>query len=41
MNGRLGETWVYLAHTPLLWLTVTVAAFAFADALYARLGRPP
>lgn len=41
MSSRLGETWVYLAHTPLLWLTVTVAAYALADAFYRRVGRLP
>jgi predicted murein hydrolase (TIGR00659 family) len=40
MTSRLGETWVYLASTPLLWLTVTLGAYALADALYRRLGRP-
>lgn len=33
--------WVYLTQTPLLWLTVTLAAFALADAVSARLGRHP
>jgi predicted murein hydrolase (TIGR00659 family) len=41
MTNRLGETWVYLARTPLLWLTVTVGAYALSDALYRRLRRPP
>ena len=31
--------WVYLTRTPLLWLTVTLIAYALADALSARLGR--
>lgn len=33
--------WVYLTQTPLLWLTVTLAAYALADALSARAGRHP
>jgi len=41
VSTRLGETWVYLAQTPLLWLTVTVGAYALADLLYRGLGRPP
>jgi len=41
MSTRLGETWVYLAHTPLLWLTVTVGAYALAEQFYRRLGRLP
>jgi predicted murein hydrolase (TIGR00659 family) len=41
MSTRLGETWVYLAQTPLLWLTVTVGAYALAEMLYRRLGRRP
>lgn len=39
--GRLGEIWVYLAQSPLLWLTLTVVAYVAADALHARLGRHP
>jgi predicted murein hydrolase (TIGR00659 family) len=41
VTSRLSETWVYLAHTPLLWLTVTVGAYALADAAYRRLRRHP
>ena len=41
MNARLGDTWVYLAHTPLLWLTVTLVAYVLAESLYQRLGRAP
>lgn len=33
--------WVYLAETPLLWLTATLAAFAVGDAVSAALGRHP
>jgi predicted murein hydrolase (TIGR00659 family) len=41
MNERISETWVYLAHSPLLWLTATVGAYALAEGLYRRLGRAP
>ncbi len=41
MSSRLAETWVYLAQTPLLWLTVTVATYAAGEALYRRAGRHP
>jgi predicted murein hydrolase (TIGR00659 family) len=41
MSSRLSDTWVYLAQAPLLWLTVTVGAYAIAEAIYRRLGRPP
>jgi predicted murein hydrolase (TIGR00659 family) len=33
------QIWVYLAATPLLWLTATLAAYAAADALSARFKR--
>lgn len=33
--------WVYLSTTPLLWLTVTLAAWLIADALSARAHRHP
>jgi predicted murein hydrolase (TIGR00659 family) len=33
--------WVYLAETPLLWLTATLAAFAVGHAISAALGRHP
>lgn len=33
--------WVYLTQGPLLWLTVTLAAYAVADAVSARAGRHP
>jgi predicted murein hydrolase (TIGR00659 family) len=39
VTGRLTEIWVYLAETPLLWLTLTVVAYVGADALHRRLGR--
>lgn len=34
------ELWVYLAQRPLLWLTLTVAAYVAAHRLSARLGQP-
>jgi predicted murein hydrolase (TIGR00659 family) len=39
VTSRLGEVWVYLAQTPLLWLAVTVATYTAADALQRRAGR--
>ena len=33
--------WVYLQTTPLFWLTATLGAFLFADALSRALGRNP
>lgn len=36
MTARFGDVWVYLAQTPLLWLTVTVTVYAAADALHRR-----
>ena len=33
--------WVYLSTTPLLWLTLTLAAYAIADAINKALGRHP
>lgn len=40
MTGRLGDVWVYLAQTPLLWLAVTLVVYTAADALQRRAGRP-
>jgi predicted murein hydrolase (TIGR00659 family) len=37
----LVELWVYLSREPLLWLTVTVCAYALADKLSAASGRNP
>lgn len=37
----LSGLWVYLAETPLFWLTVTVLAYLAADALARRSGRNP
>lgn len=35
----LTDIWVYLAASPLLWLTATLVAYALADQLSRRLGR--
>ena len=35
------QIWVYLSATPLLWLTLTLAAYVAADALSAKLKRHP
>ncbi len=40
MNGDF-SLWVYLAGTPLLWLTVTLAAYVAADRIAAASGRHP
>ncbi|GAC1639095.1 MAG: LrgB family protein [Herpetosiphon sp.] len=36
MERTLGQIWVYLAQTPLLWLTVTIGAYLLADRIYRR-----
>ncbi|MCW2282755.1 putative murein hydrolase (TIGR00659 family) [Rhodoblastus acidophilus] len=35
------EAWVYLAHTPLLWLTLTLVAYVIADRISMACGRHP
>ena len=40
MNS-LPEIWTYLAQEPLLWLTVTLIAYAVGDALFKAAGRRP
>ena len=40
MSGEFA-VWVYLARTPLLWLTVTLAAYLVADRISAASGRHP
>ncbi len=40
MNGDFA-LWVYLSRTPLLWLTVTLAAYLVADRISAATGRHP
>jgi predicted murein hydrolase (TIGR00659 family) len=37
----VSRVWVYLSTTPLLWLTLTIAAYLLAHAIHLRLGRSP
>jgi len=37
----VADIWSYLAQGPLLWLTLTLLAYALADFVAERLGRPP
>jgi predicted murein hydrolase (TIGR00659 family) len=39
--GDLARVWVYLAETPLLWLTATLVAYGIGDAVSALAGRNP
>jgi predicted murein hydrolase (TIGR00659 family) len=41
MTRHIGEIWVYLQTSPLLWLTLTVAVYALAAWLYGRSGSFP
>jgi predicted murein hydrolase (TIGR00659 family) len=41
MNDQIVSIWVYLAQTPLLWLTATIATYQVATALARRIGSPP
>jgi predicted murein hydrolase (TIGR00659 family) len=41
MNADLYRIWVYLAETPLLWLTMTLLAYVASDRVSAALGRHP
>ncbi|WMS40871.1 LrgB family protein [Acuticoccus sp. MNP-M23] len=38
---NVNDLWVYLAERPLTWLTLTVSAYALADALARRANRHP
>ena len=40
MNVGIGGLWIYLQTSPLLWLTLTLAAYWCADLLWRRLGQP-
>ncbi len=40
-TGDLVQLWVYLAETPLLWLTTTLVAYGIGDTISARLHRNP
>ncbi|MGF1525893.1 MAG: LrgB family protein [Candidatus Competibacterales bacterium] len=39
--AQLRDIWVYLAASPLLWLTLTVVVYTGSLALYRHLGEPP
>jgi predicted murein hydrolase (TIGR00659 family) len=41
MNDDVFALWVYLAQTPLLWLTVTILAYCLCDRISAALHRNP
>lgn len=41
MSSDVFSLWVYLARTPLLWLTATILIYCLCDGIAARLGRPP
>ncbi len=41
IRHNVAEIWVYLAQTPLLWLTATLAVYCLADSVYQRLGQLP
>ncbi len=41
MSGNPFSLWVYLAQSPLLWLTVTLVVYAFTDAMSLRTRRHP
>ena len=41
MNGDVFALWVYLARSPLLWLTVTILAFCLCERISAALHRAP
>lgn len=41
MQPNVTDIWVYLAQTPLLWLTATLLVYHLSDTLYQRLGQWP
>ncbi len=41
MDDRIFSIWVYLAQTPLLWLTATIAIYRAMTLISRRLGSPP
>lgn len=41
MRSAVSDVWVYLSASPLLWLTLTLAAYGAAHLLYVRLGGNP
>ena len=40
-GGQLHDLWVYLAETPLLWLTTTLVAYVIGDSVSAAAHRHP
>ncbi len=41
MEDRIFSIWVYLAQTPLLWLTATIAVYRLMTLVSQRFGSPP
>ncbi len=41
MQPNVTDIWVYLAQTPLLWLTATLLVYYLADGAYRRVGQRP
>lgn len=41
MNNDVFALWVYIARTPLLWLTATILVYCLCDRISAALRRPP
>jgi len=41
MDDRIFSIWVYLAQTPLLWLTTTIAIYRLMTIISRKLGSPP
>jgi predicted murein hydrolase (TIGR00659 family) len=41
MQPNVTDIWVYLAQTPLLWLTATLVIYELADIVYRRIGQWP
>jgi predicted murein hydrolase (TIGR00659 family) len=41
MNDNVFALWVYLARSPLLWLTVTILVYCLSDRISAALNRTP
>lgn len=41
MDDRIFSIWVYLAQTPLLWLTATIAVYRAMTLISRRFGSPP
>ena len=41
MNDNVFALWVFLARSPLLWLTVTILAYCLCDRISAAAGRAP